>query len=180
MKNSAKIAFCGVTGAVIILLMFLGSIIPIATYAVPCLASMLMMIAMDECGEKYAFALYFAVSALSLLIIADKELLLLYILILGYYPMLKKHIDSLKYSGLKILLKLIIFNTAIVLMYTLLLLIFPVTELISEFSTAGTAMLAVLILLANLTFFLLDFALVKILKLYKLKFRPLISKSLRS
>lgn len=59
MKKSAKIAFCSVTGASIILLMFLGNIIPIATYAVPCLASMLMMIAMEECGERYAWAIVF-------------------------------------------------------------------------------------------------------------------------
>lgn len=137
MKKSAKIAFCSVTGASIILLMFLGNIIPIATYAVPCLASMLMMIAMEECGERYAWALFFAICALSFIIIADKELLLIFMLFLGYYPMLKKHIEKLRFPAVQAVLKLAAFNLAIAVVYMLLLLVFPISDLISRVSHHG-------------------------------------------
>ena len=66
-KNSNRIAFCGVMGAVMLLLMLLGNIIPIATYAVPCLASVLMMVTLEECGKAGAWTLYAAVSILGLI-----------------------------------------------------------------------------------------------------------------
>ncbi len=179
MKKSAKIAFCGVTGASIILLMFLGNIIPIATYAVPCLASMLMMIAMEECGERYAWALFFAICALSFIIIADKELLLIFMLILGYYPMLKKHIEKLRFPAVQAVLKLAAFNLAIAVVYMLLLLVFPISDLISEFHTMGTAIIVALIVLGNITFILFDYALNRVWAVYQKKLRPKLFKSLR-
>lgn len=179
-SKSGKIAFCGISGAIILLLMLLGNIIPIATYAVPCLAAILMMIVMYECGEKNAWLLYIAVSLLSLILISDKELMMLYILLMGFYPMVKCHIDRLNRRIFRIIIKLLLFNTAISAIYFILLIVFPVNEIAAEFAAAGTIINALMILIGNVIFFMLDIVLNKMHFIYVKKLRPKLIKSSRS
>ncbi len=179
-KKSSRIAFCGISGGVILLLMLLGNIIPIATYTVPCLASILMMIVLEECGDTSAWTLYGAVSLLSMIVITDKELTLFYVLIMGFYPMLKKHIKKLRSSVFRLLIKLVAFNSALAVIYVILLVIFPIADTAAEFAALGRAMNIVLILLGNLVFFMLDAAMSKIRILYIKKLRPKLIKSIRS
>ena len=178
--KSKKIAFCGVMGAVMLLLMLLGNIIPVATYAVPCLASVLMMVTLEECGEASAWTLYAAVSILGLIVIADKELILLFILLMGYYPMLKRRIDRLRHAPVRLIIKLCIFAAAIALMYFILLVLFPVGDIVEEFAGMGTAMTIVLAAVGLLTFILLDVLLVRLKRIYLNKLRPKLIKGARN
>ena len=72
---------------------------------------------------------------------------------LGYYPILKPKLDKLP---LKWLWKLILFNAAILLLYTLLLHVFGVAQVIEDFEELGTVMTIVTLILGNATFFMLD------------------------
>ena len=57
---------------------------------------------------------------------------------------------------MSILWKLLFFNAVILLMYSVLIHLFGMTYLQSEYTEMGMAMLAVLLVLGNVTFLLLD------------------------
>ena len=92
---------------------------------------------------------------LSLLLGPDKEAAAVFVF-LGYYPILKPRINKLP---AKWLYKALLFNTAILMMYWLLINLMGIAELAEEFSELGMSMTALMLVLGNVVFFLLDKAL---------------------
>ena len=135
-----------------VVLMCIGTIIPVATYAAPMLCMMVCQIVLKLCGSRIAWAWYGAVALLSLLLAPDKEAAAVF-LVLGYYPIVKPKLDGLK--G-KWLWKGLLFNGSILVLYWMLLNIIGMERLLEEFSGMGVAMTAVLLILGNMIFFLLD------------------------
>ena len=154
MRNSTarSIALGGVLGALSVVLMSMGTLIPVATFVCPMLCMMILKLVLSICGSRVGWAWYGAVALLSLLLAPDKEAAAVFVC-LGYYPILKPKLDRLPLS---ILWKLALFNAAILFMYWLLGNLFGMTELTEEFREIGTVMTIVLLLLGNVTFFLLD------------------------
>jgi len=138
--------------AAAVVLMSIGTIIPVATYAAPVLCMLVCRLVLKLCGRRIAWAWYGAVAFLSLLLAPDKEAAAVF-LVLGYYPILKPKMDSLK--G-KWLWKLLYFNGSILALYWVLLKVIGMEQLLSDFEGMGIAMTAVLLVLGNVTFFLLD------------------------
>ena len=89
---------------------------------------------------------------LSLLMAPDREAAAVYA-VLGYYPIVKPRLDRRR--G-KWLWKGLLFNGSILLLYWLLLKVIGMERLMAEFSGMGIAMTAALLILGNVTFFLLD------------------------
>lgn len=169
-SKSQKIALCGVLGALSVVMLLIGNILQVGTYAAPMLAAFLLIPVLEEYGPRYALLLYGAVSVLALLLVPDKELALFYALVLGYYPVLKQALDRLRPALLRWAVKLAVFNAATVALYGLLfLLIGP--ALVAELLADGTAMLAALLAMGNLAFWLCDRALESVTRLYRLKLR---------
>ena len=135
-----------------VVLMSIGTIIPVATYAAPVLCMLICQVVCRLCGSRIAWAWYGAVAVLSLLLAPDKEAAAVF-LVLGYYPILKPKLDHLK--G-KLLWKVLYFNGSILALYWVLLNIIGMRQLLSDFEGVGFAMTAVLLILGNVTFFLLD------------------------
>lgn len=135
-----------------VVLMSVGTIIPVATYAAPVLCMLICQVVCRLCGSRIAWAWYGAVAVLSLLLAPDKEAAAVF-LVLGYYPILKPKLDHLK--G-KLLWKVLYFNGSILALYWVLLNIIGMRQLLSDFDGMGIAMTAVLLILGNVTFFLLD------------------------
>lgn len=153
MRSKAyPVALGGMLAAVAVVLMCIGTIIPVATYAAPVLCMMVCQTVMKLCGKRIAWAWYGAVAALGLLMAPDKEAAAVF-LVLGYYPIVKPRLDGLK--G-KWLWKGLLFNGSILLLYWVLLNLIGVPQLLEEFSGMGVAMTAALLILGNVTFFLLD------------------------
>lgn len=145
-------AFGGVLAAVAVVLMSLGTIIPVATYAVPMLCVMVGRIVLETCGSRVGWAWYGAVAVLSLLLAPDKEAAVVFA-VLGYYPEVKPKLDRMKGQWLW---KGLLFNGSILLLYWGLLNMIGMEQLLSDFEGMGLAMYAVLLILGNVTFFLLD------------------------
>ena len=114
-------------------LMSIGTIIPVATYAVPVLCMLLGQVVLKLCGSRIAWAWYGAVAVLGLLLAPDKEAAAVYAA-LGYYPNVKPKLDRMK--G-KWLWKLLLFNGSILALYWLLLKIIGMDRLVSEFEGMG-------------------------------------------
>ena len=145
-------ALGGVLGALAVVIMCMGTLIPVATFVCPMLCMMILKLVLTVCGSRIGWAWYGAVAILGLLMAPDKEAAAVFAF-LGYYPILKPKLDKLPWS---IFWKLLLFNTVILSMYWLLGNLFGMTEVNAEFREMGTAMTVVLMLLGNLTFFLLD------------------------
>lgn len=149
---AAQMALGGVLGALAVVIMSLGTLVPVATYACPMLCAMLGKLVLNACGRRIAWAWYGAVAILCLLLAPDKEAAAVFAF-LGYYPIVKPSLDRKK---LPWLWKGLLFNGAILSMYWLLLHLMGMEQLTEEFEGLGVAMTAVLLALGNVTFFLLD------------------------
>ena len=158
MRSKAyPIALGGMLAAAAVVLMSIGTILPVATYAAPVLCMLLCQVVARICGSRMAWAWYGAVAFLSLLLAPDKEAAAVF-LTLGYYPILKPKLDRRK--G-KWLWKALFFNAAILALYWVLLNVIGMQQILSDFEGMGFAMTAVLLILGNVTFFMVDILLNK-------------------
>ena len=149
---ASNIALGGILAALAVILMSMGTLIPVATYVCPMLCALILQLVLKICGSRIAWAWYGAVTLLSLLMAPDKEAAAVF-LALGYYPILKPKLDCRK--G-KWIWKGLLFNSVILITYWLLMHIFGFDQLASEFSEMGAVMVLILLVLGNVTFFLLD------------------------
>lgn len=152
-KSGAKeIALGGMLAALAVVIMSLGGMIPSATFVCPMMCCLILEIVRRICGVRVAWAWYGAVAILGLLMSPDKEAAAVYVF-LGYYPILKPVFDR---SRLRWLYKILFFNAVILAMYWLLMHLFGMAELAEDWAELGFALTAVMLLLGNVTFFLLD------------------------
>lgn len=153
MKSRTKtVALGGMLAAVAVVIMCMGGLIPLATYVCPLLCILVQHIVFRLCGRKIAWTWYVVVAILSMLLGPDKEAAGVFLL-LGYYPMLKPVFEKWPVSWLW---KLLLFNGAVTLLYTLVLRLMGHENATDEFTGFGIAGLAVLLVLGNVTFFLMD------------------------
>lgn len=145
-------ALGGVLAALAVVIMSMGTLIPVATYVCPMLCALLLKTVLVTCGSSVGWAWYGAVAILALLLAPDKEAAAVFVCI-GYYPIVKPAMDRKK---LPWLWKGLLFNAAILLMYWLLMHLFGMEQITAELEGLGIAMTAVLLVLGNVTFFLLD------------------------
>ena len=145
-------AFGGLMAALAVVLMCLGTLIPIATYVCPMLCCLVLKLVAQVCGNRIAWAWFGAVALLSLLLAPDKEAAAVFCAI-GYYPIVKPGLDRRKLSWLW---KTLLFNVSILLLYWLLLKVIGMEQLVSELREAGVVLTLLTLALGNVTFFLLD------------------------
>ena len=159
---------CGLS----IVLMLSGSIIPFATFCAPAMSGLLLMPVAVECGMRLAWVCYGAISALAVLFVPDKEMAAIFLFLFGCYPLLKAYIQRIPAKGVRLLVKAGFFNGAVLAMYGILLFIFPMPGLVDEFAQTAQWMLAALLVMGNICFWIYDVALNNILHVYVLKMQP--------
>ena len=158
MRNQTKsIALGGVLAALAVCVLCLGGFIPVNTYVGPMLCAILLQVVLNVCGRRIAWAWFGAVAILGLLLCPDREAAGVF-LVLGYYPIVKRALDGKK---LAFLWKGLFFNCSILALYWVLLKVLGLPGLNEEFAGMGTFLLVLLLLVGNLTFFLLDLVLNK-------------------
>ena len=157
MRNTPakQIAFGGVFAALALVIMNLGSLIPVATYVCPMLCMLILAFVTKMCGNRIGWAWYGAVAILSCLMAPDKEAAAVFVF-LGFYPILKPRFDRMRFPMIP---KLLFFNVLILVMYWLLLNLLGMNQISAEFEEMGRILTAVMLLMGNLIFLLLDFAL---------------------
>lgn len=150
--SAREMAFGGVMAALAMVIMCLGGLIPLATFVCPMLCMLILQLVYRMCGRRIGWAWYGAVAILSALFGPDKEAAAFFVF-LGCYPLLKPKMDKLP---LRWLWKGVFFNVVILVMYCLLIFLFGMSALATEFREMGMVLLIVTLLLGNVTFFLLD------------------------
>lgn len=152
MKQTKQIATGGILGALAMTILFFGGLIPVSTYICPVFCILILQTVLNFCGKRIAWAWYFMISFLGMLLGPDKEAAAI-LLLLGYYPMIKPSMDR---SPLNILWKLVFFNVITVFMYTVVIAVLGLEAVVIENSLLGYTSLGLMLILGNATFFLLD------------------------
>ena len=155
------IAFGGMMAALAMTIMCLGGLIPIATFTCPVISMLILAYVTKICGKRIGWAWYGAVSILGLMLAPDKEAAAVFTFI-GFYPIVKPAFDRMKFA---LVLKGILFNVLILLMYGLLIYLMGMNELAEEFRDMGRIMTFITLILGNAVFFLLDKVLLRFQKI---------------
>lgn len=170
-KISTKIAFCGVLAALMVVIMLLGTLFPLATYACPAVAGALLIPAVWEFGSPTGWILYAAAAILTLLLCPDKEAAILFLLLLGWYPALRPTLQHLPHRAIRLVVKLLLFNLAIAASYLLLLFVLSLPDLVREAAQWTGPLVLGLLLLGNVTFLLYDLLLARLTNWYVYRLR---------
>ena len=155
------IAFGGMMAALATTIMCLGGLIPIATFTTPVISMLILAYVTKICGKRIGWAWYGAVAILGLMLAPDKEAAAVFAFI-GFYPIVKPAFDRMK---LGLILKVILFNGLILIMYGLLIYIMGMDQLGEEFREMGQIMTVITLILGNAVFFLLDKVLLRFQKI---------------
>ena len=138
--------------ALALVIMNLGSLIPVATYVCPMLCMLILGFVCRICGSRIGWAWYGAVAILSVLMAPDKEAAAVFVF-LGFYPIVKPRFDRLRFP---LIPKLLLFNVLILAMYWLLLHLLGMEQIAAEFAEMGKILTAAMLLMGNLIFYLTD------------------------
>ena len=177
-SKSWAMAYCGMAAALSVVLMLLGAVIPIAMFIAPAVAGFLVATVCVECGMQLALTAYAAVSLLALLFVPDKEVALIFVFLLGYYPLVKPRFERIRLPLVRVLCKLLLCNGGILAMYGLVLLLVPAGSIAEELRTTAMAVSLVTLAMGNVAFLLYDRALHNMLMLYKVVWQPRLHKML--
>ena len=174
MKKTSLTALGGVITALSLAVMFIAGMIPGFTYIVPAFSGMFLIVTLEEEKKKrWTLFIYGAVSVLSMAIVPDKEISILYLLFFGYYPFIWSLLEG-KRKVLSLLTKLIVFNAAMIITYTILIYIFLIP--IEEMEAFGKWTPLLLLLMGNIVFLLYDKVIEGFFLLYRKKYHKRIGK----
>lgn len=175
MRRTSKVALCGIVAALSVLIMFLAYF-PYFTYAVPAAAGLLMIILVIEINPKWA-VLAFISSSILILLLAETEAKLMYVLFFGYYPILKERIERMNKPVIEYILKFSVFNIAVIAVYLISTKVFGIP--FDEMGDFGQYLELVLLILANITFAIYDFATTRLIYTYMIRLHPRLKKLIK-
>lgn len=100
--------------------MVLGSAFGVLTYVCPALAGLLVFLVRRTWGTRWALCLWAAAGLLALVLVPDREMAILFLGLLGWYPAVKPALDRLPLLA-RLTAKLMCFGGALAAIYTVLL-----------------------------------------------------------
>ena len=147
--KARQMALGGMLAAVCIVIMCLGSIIPVNSYVCPVLCILTGAVVLDRCGRRTAWCHYLAMAVLAMLLAPDREAALVYAF-LGYYPMLRPWFQKL--GPVKQIAKLLFFTLAGAASYGVLIFLVGAEGAMEE----GWLLTVVTVILWDVLFLLVD------------------------
>lgn len=175
MNNTKKITLCGLVAALSVVIM-LTSYFPYLTYAIPALAGLLMMIPVIECGVSWGFGTYIA-SAVIIFITGEMESKILYIMLLGYYPILKSIIERINKQVVEWILKLLCFNVAAIAFYYVSTVLFAVS--FDDFGQWGKYGAIMFLAICNVVFVIYDIGVSRMASYYMINLHDRVRKIIK-
>lgn len=152
-----KLAFSSIITALGTLFLYLCSISPTGQIALFTLATAFLCIGVIECGAKYTIICAVATALLSFILIPNKLILLPYVVLFGYYPVLKLYLERIHSIVLEWVLKLCVAALAATILAVIanaLGIVFPTS-------------LPIIVLLAIVIFAIYDVALSLFISFYR-------------
>ncbi len=171
-KSSKKVALGGIVSSLSLLLMFLTGVFPFAEYALPAFSGIVLITLVIELNKKTAYIAYVAVGILSMLIAPIKESAVLFVFFLGYYPILKSSIEHIKSRVIEWIVKIAMFNFAMVTAYFTMMYVLGMGEILAELNSDFQYGIIAFWLLGNVAFVVYDMALSRMIVMYCERIRP--------
>lgn len=169
MSQASKTAIGGMVVALSVVLM-LPTAIEVFVYALPAIAGMLTLFCVIELGRTWALGVYVASSVIGLLLIPNKEAVVLYAAFFGYYAIMKSIFESYFSKLPEYLFKFLLFNLSVVAAYALLVKVFgmPLNDVLGLEEGAVISKLSIPVFLGmgNLVFILYDYCLTRVATAY--------------
>ena len=172
LKKSGLVALCGMISSLCVVLMFLTGVFPFATYAIPAITGILIVVIVVELSPGWATVTFVSVSILSLFITPDKEAAILFIFFFGHYPILKSFIERIRILILRILSKFLLFNICMISGYLVVIHVIGIADVLDEMGSFGKYSPLILLLFGNVIFWVYDLALSRLINAYISWFRP--------
>lgn len=175
MKKTNKITFCALLSALAVVLM-LGAWFPYLTYTIPAFAGLCIMIVFLELGFKWAILSFLTSAALTILF-CEPEAMLMYVFILGYYPILKAVIERINKPILEWPIKIIFFNAVVILVYSFIAELFGVH--LTDTNDFGKYTVYIVLAVGNIVFVVYDITVSKMAAFYFYFIQPKLRKILK-
>jgi len=176
MQNlSYRVALGGIVSAFCLMSMFLTGIFPLLYLVLPMIAGVLLLIVVMEVGIQWAWVTYIAVGLLSLFVTYDKEAALIFILFFGCYPLIRYYLKKIRSKPLRTILKIILFNSSMILYFYLNTYLFGMQELLEELQEYGKHAGKIMLILLNPFFVMYDSSLDGLCEVYLKILKPRIT-----
>lgn len=172
LNGAKKAALGGMLTAFSVILLIVAGWIPKSTFILPAAAGLAVFVAATEFKNSFGILVYMAVSLLSLILCANKTSVLCFVLIFGYYPMLRIQIDRIKIRVLAVLLKVCVFAAAFVGIVVFSVWLFGIS--LNSYFIAGINTPVVFGSAFVVFMFVYDYLLSRLYVLYGFKIRPYI------
>lgn len=171
--KSSQVAIGGMASGLCLLLMFMTGMIPFSEYACPTFAGLVLIAVAEEMGRKTALIVYGAAALLSLLLTPSKEAAILFVFFFGYYPIIRSLLmERVRLRAVRGVLKLLLFNAAIVAGYLVVIYVLGIPDITEEFGNFGKYSALVLLLFGDIFFVLYDFTVGNVTEVYRDHFAP--------
>lgn len=152
------------------------SYFPYLTYAIPAVAGLFIMVLVIEINCKWAAMAYIA-SAVLVFMFAETESKLMYICLLGYYPIIKALTEKLRRPVIEWPIKLAVFNAAVLAIYLIFSKLFDLS--VDDFGVLGKYGAFIFLGVGNIVFMLYDIAISRVAAMYMFIIHPKIKKILK-
>ncbi len=119
-----RVTFSAICLALTVIFLYAAAALSTGKIAALGLASLLCGICVSRFGVRYGVALYVGASILALLLLPNKMFALLYVLLAGYYPIVKLYIEKLRRIWAEWIVKILFFNAVIIVLYIIVKLFF--------------------------------------------------------
>lgn len=182
MSNTSKTAIGALMTALSVVILF-PTALEIFVYVLPCYAGVITALAVAEMGKKWAAAVYLATSIISLIIVPNKEAVILYIAFFGYYGVIKSILESNLPRVPEYILKFLIFNVSVITACLVIMKVFGLT--FNEYMKIDSAKpwvkfaVPLMLITANVAFIGYDFLVSMVVTIYNLKWKKRIHKMFR-
>lgn len=164
MKQTKTLSISAILSALGVVILLIGSIIQILDLSMAVIASIIIIYAVIELRGYWPYLIYAVTAILSLLLLPDKFVAVVYTLFCGYYPALKFIFEKKMSRIPEWIFKLLVFNAALsaIVFISVKLLHIPTDEIFFGW---------LLYLGGNFVFVIYDMALTNLISLYFFKLK---------
>lgn len=178
-KPSYIVSLCGIMCGLALALMFVLGMIPMFEYISSAVAGLLIWVIRDRLGVKYGLVSYLAVGILCLLITPNYEASMIYLFLLGYYPIIREYLQKIRLKILRMAAKLAVYCAGALAAYTILIFAFGLSDLFDGLENFGKYSSLVLLAFGAVAFFMYDMFLGLFDPFYQKLLKPKIQKRMR-
>lgn len=164
-SKTSRLALAGILCAVSVVLLFFGSLFEVFDYALAGFCGAIVVFSIIELGTRLSVAIYFAISALSVLLLPNKLPGVLFALFLGWYPFLKRAVE--RYN------KFICWAIKVIAFNVMAAIIIVISEKLLGAPDEMLAFKVAFFVMANVAFVLYDVVLTRFITLYLIKVKKI-------